>query len=135
MSAEIDNPPDKPEIAYILFIDTVGYSKLAIGEQHAVQGSLTRIVRETGCFREAKEAGKLVRLPTGDGMALVFADDIEAPLNCAIEIATALRRGSLVYYRYGAYANGRLAREVFLRRLSFYFPSAFGRHQARQTTR
>jgi hypothetical protein len=51
MSADTEKPQGKPEIAYILFIDTVGYSKLTIGEQHALQGSLTRMVRATACFQ------------------------------------------------------------------------------------
>src|SRR5438045_1617619 len=89
MSAEVKTAVEL-EIAHILFIDTVGYSTLTINEQRDVQGSLNRIVRNTDCFRTAETAGKLIRLPTGDGMALVFAEDIEAPLKCALQISVAL---------------------------------------------
>jgi TolB-like protein/class 3 adenylate cyclase len=78
------------EIAHILFIDTIGYSKLTLGEQREFQELLTGVVRATNCFRAAEVAGKLIRLPTGDGMALVFAESIEAPLRCALEITERL---------------------------------------------
>jgi adenylate cyclase len=78
------------EIAHILFIDTVGYSKLLMNEQRELLDLLNQIVRNTECFRSAEAAGKLIRLPTGDGMALVFSDNIEAPLKCALEISKAL---------------------------------------------
>ena len=64
------------EIAHVLFIDIVGYSKLLIDEQRDYLHTLNEVVRETDSFRAAEAAGKLTRLPTGDGMALVFATTI-----------------------------------------------------------
>ena len=78
MSAEAKSDLEL-EIAHILFIDTVGYSKLVLNEQRRVLETLTQIVRGTRNFQAAESAGKLVCLPTGDGMALVFADDGAAP--------------------------------------------------------
>ena len=67
------------EIAHVLFTDIVGYSKLLIDEQHALLETLNQIVRSTEQFRKADAAGKLIKIPTGDGMALVFQDRLEAP--------------------------------------------------------
>jgi len=67
------------EIAHVLFIDIVGYSKLLIDEQRDYLHTLNEVVRETDSFRAAEAAGKLTRLPTGDGMALVFATTPDAP--------------------------------------------------------
>jgi TolB-like protein/Flp pilus assembly protein TadD len=75
------------EIAHVLFIDIVGYSKLLITEQTELLRKLTAAVTETEQFRNAEAEHKLVRLPTGDGMALVFRSSPEAPLRCAIEIS------------------------------------------------
>src|SRR5947209_19540165 len=79
------------EIAHVLFIDIVGYSKLLINEQHELLQELNQIVRATEAFRAAEAAGKLIRLPTGDGMALAFATTPEAPVQCALEISRALK--------------------------------------------
>lgn len=79
------------EIAHVLFIDTVGYSKLPIDEQRQYLDELNRAVRSTDRFRAAEAAGKLIRLPTGDGMALVFSDSVESPVQCALEISRALK--------------------------------------------
>jgi hypothetical protein len=77
------------KIAHVLYIDVVGYSKLLINDQSEVLAQLNQVVRETPHFREAEAAGKLIRLPTGDGMALVFFTNPEAPLKCAIELSKA----------------------------------------------
>ena len=79
------------EIAHILFIDTVGYSKLLTKEQREVQDALNKVVHGSERFRSAEAAGKLIRLPTGDGMALVFTDGLESPIICATEICRAIR--------------------------------------------
>jgi hypothetical protein len=71
------------EIAYVLFIDIVGYSKLLINEQRALLDTLNRIVRDTEQFRAAESAGNLIKIPTGDGMALVFYKNPETPVACA----------------------------------------------------
>jgi adenylate cyclase len=80
----------KLEIGHVLFIDVVGYSKVLIDDQRELQQQLNQIVRNTEQFRAAEAAGKLVRLPTGDGMALVFFTTPEAPVQCALEISEAL---------------------------------------------
>src|ERR1039458_1248467 len=87
-----DSEPDvQLEIGHVLFMDVVGYSKLLINEQRELQHQLSDIVRGTECFRAAEATGRLIRLPVGDGMALVFFNSPEAPMNCAIEISKALK--------------------------------------------
>src|SRR5215470_8729880 len=71
-------------------MDIVGYSKLLIHEQSERQRQLNEIVRNTEQFRTAKKSGKLIRLPRGDGIALVFFNTVEAPVRCALEISKAL---------------------------------------------
>ena len=78
MSTEL-KPHLHLEIAHVLFVDIVGYSKLLIDEQRELQQDLNDIVRKTDQVREAEAEGKLVRLPTGDGMALVFHHSTEEP--------------------------------------------------------
>ena len=81
----------KFEIGHVLFIDIVGYSKLLINEQSEQIQTLREIVRGTEQFRLAEAQGKLMRLPTGDGGALVFRNSPEAPVLCALEISQALK--------------------------------------------
>ena len=81
----------KFEIGHVLFIDIVGYSKLLINEQSEQLETLKKIVRGTEQFRVAEAEGKLLRLPTGDGGALVFRTSPEAPVRCAMEITKALK--------------------------------------------
>lgn len=100
MSAEVD-PNLQLEIAHVLFIDVVGYSKLLIDDQRELQQELNQIVRSTGQFRAAEAAGKFVRLPTGDGMALVFFTGPEAPVQCALEISEALEKKPHLRLRMG----------------------------------
>ena len=76
-----DSAPDvQLEIRHVLFMDVVGYSKLLINDQRELQEQLSEIVRGTNCFRSAEAAGRLIRLPVGDGMALVFYDSPETPV-------------------------------------------------------
>src|SRR5438876_4992151 len=91
----------KLEIGHVLFIDTVGYSKLLIDDQRELQQQLNQIVRGTEQFRAAEAAGKLVRLPTGDGMALVFFTSPEMPVQCALEISEALQNHPQLKLRMG----------------------------------
>src|SRR3982751_5986870 len=77
-------------IGHVLFIDIVGYSKLLTSEQRERQQELNRTVRETEQFRAAEAAGKLVRVPTGDGMVLAFFTTPDAPVRCAVAISRAL---------------------------------------------
>src|SRR5882724_3294572 len=79
------------EIGHVLFIDIVGYSKLLINEQSEQMQKLREIVRGTEQFRLAEAAGKLLRLPTGDGGALVFRTSPDAPVLCALEISKELK--------------------------------------------
>ena len=95
----------KLEIAHVLFIDIVGYSKLLIDEQSESQHELNRIVRDTESVREAEAAEKLVRLPTGDGMALVFTNSVEAPVECALQISEALRVQQSLPVRMGIHSG------------------------------
>src|SRR5206468_11237287 len=79
------------EIAHVLFIDIVDYSKLLTDEQSEALHELNQIVRNTEAAREAQAAGTLTILPTGDGMALVFTGSVEEAAECAWEISRALR--------------------------------------------
>ncbi len=87
-----DSGSDEPclEIAHVLFIDTVGYSKLSTPQQHAVSKALNQLVRATPTFQKAAAAQELTRLPTGDGVVLVFYGRRESPIECAVEIHQAL---------------------------------------------
>jgi hypothetical protein len=86
MSTEI-----KKEIAHVLIIDIVGYSKLSINEQHAAVDELTQIVRRTEEFKKPDASQRLIKIATGDGMALVFYSTPEAPVRCAIEVTRSLK--------------------------------------------
>src|SRR5256886_13191974 len=93
------------EIGHVLFMDVVGYSKLLINEQREIQRQLTQIVRVTEHFRAAEAAGKLIRLPVGDGMALVFFNSPEAPVQCALEISEALKAYPHLQLRMGIHSG------------------------------
>ncbi len=93
------------EIAHVLFIDIVGYSKLLINEQREVLHELNQIVRRTDAFRAAETAGQLTRIPTGDGMALVFSTRPDAPVQCALEIARALKNRPDLQLRMGIHSG------------------------------
>ena len=93
------------EIAHVLFIDIVGYSKLRINEQSAQIEKLREIVRGTEQFRAAEAEGKLLRLPTGDGGALAFRNNPEAPVLCAEEIAKALKSHPEIRVRMGIHSG------------------------------
>ena len=95
----------KFEIGHVLFIDIVGYSKLLINEQSERIQTLRQIVRGTEQFRLAEAEGKLVRLPTGDGGALVFRNSLEAPVLCALEISKALKSHPKLRVRMGVHSG------------------------------
>ncbi len=102
-------PPESDDnlrlkIGHVLFIDIVGYSKLLIEEQRESLGELTSIVLETAQVRESTDE-QLVRLPTGDGMALVFHHSAEEPARCALEIAEALRKHPELPVRMGIHSG------------------------------
>src|SRR5437870_12861551 len=93
------------EIAHVLFIDVVGYSKLLVNEQREVVEQLNRTVRRTPQFRKSEGAGKLIRIPVGDGMALVFFQTPEEPVQCAMEIARTLKNHPQIRLRMGVHSG------------------------------
>jgi TolB-like protein/class 3 adenylate cyclase/Tfp pilus assembly protein PilF len=104
MSAEVKKELHL-EIAHVLFMDVVGFSKLLINDQTEILEQLNQLVRETPHFREAEAAGKLIRLSTGDGMALVFSNSAEAPVECALEISKALKSYPQIQLRMGVHSG------------------------------
>src|SRR5437773_5946132 len=95
----------KFEIGHVLFIDIVGYSKLLINEQSEQLQTLKEIVRGTEQFRIAEAEGQLLRLPTGDGGALIFRNNPEAPIHCALEIGKALKKHPELRVRMGIHSG------------------------------
>src|SRR5213075_2971033 len=95
----------KFEIGHVLFIDIVGYSKLLINEQSEQIQKLKEIVRGTEQFRIAETESKLLRLPTGDGGALVFRTTPEAPVLCAMEIGKELKKHPELHVRMGIHSG------------------------------
>src|ERR1700745_963632 len=89
------------EIAYVLFIDIVGYSKLVTSEQRRLLELLNQIVREAEHFRAAEAKSRLITVPSGDGMALVFYNTPEAPVQCALEISSAMKEHPELKLRMG----------------------------------
>src|SRR5881394_662140 len=93
------------EIAHVLFIDIVGYSKLSMNEQRAAVDELNHAVRASDEFRKAEAADRLIKIPTGDGMALVFYTSPEAPAQCAVEISRALKEHPRLQLRMGVHSG------------------------------
>jgi len=93
------------EIAHVLFIDSVGYSKLSINEQRAVIDELTKIVRGTEQFQKADASERLIKISTGDGMALVFYTSPEAPVRCAMELSRSLKDHPRLRVRMGVHSG------------------------------
>ena len=102
-----DDEKAKPrlEIAHVLFIDIVGYSKLLTDEQSEALQELNQIVRNAQAVREAEAAGQLIILPTGDGMALVLTGSVERPAECALEVSQALRAQPSLPVRMGIHSG------------------------------
>jgi TolB-like protein/class 3 adenylate cyclase/Tfp pilus assembly protein PilF len=98
--------PDLPlEIAHLLLIDVVGYSKLLVNEQIELLEKLNQTVRSSECFRAAEKSGKLIRMSTGDGMALLFFHSPEEPVRCALEISRALQKHPTIQVRMGVHSG------------------------------
>src|SRR5215831_9477708 len=93
------------EIGHVLLVDIVGYSKLLITEQRERLQTLNEIVRNTAQFRASDSRGMLVRIPTGDGMALIFRDTVEAPLRCAVEISQGVKIHPEIQLRMGIHSG------------------------------
>ncbi|MEY2556092.1 MAG: hypothetical protein QOF93_1236, partial [Verrucomicrobiota bacterium] len=104
MSSERE-PESQFGFAHVLFMDMVGYSKLLIDEQTGLLEQLNQIVRSTQQFQRGEAAGKLLRLPTGDGMALVFFTSPEEPAQCALEISQALQSYPHIRLRMGVHSG------------------------------
>src|SRR2546429_1277692 len=93
------------EIAHVLFIDIVGYSKLSTNDQRAAVDELNEVVRASEQFQESEAAGRLLKIPTGDGMALVFYTSPEAPVQCAVEISRAVKEHPRLQLRMGIHSG------------------------------
>ncbi len=104
MSAEVKKEIEL-EIAHVLFIDIVGYSKLSINEQRAAVDELNEVVRVSEQFQKAEAGARLIKIPTGDGMALVFYTSPEAPAQCAVEIGRILKERPRLQLRMGVHSG------------------------------
>ena len=93
------------ELAHVLFMDIVSYSLLSMDQQQRTLRRLQEAVRATGEFARTEKTEKLVRLPTGDGMALVFFGDPESPVRCAVQLAQVLRRDPEIKLRMGVHTG------------------------------
>ena len=93
------------KIAHVLFIDIVAYSKMASDDQRAAIDKLNQIVQSTEEFRKSESESRLLKLATGDGMALIFYDSPEAPVECALEISRALKEHPQLRLRMGAHSG------------------------------
>jgi predicted transcriptional regulator YheO/class 3 adenylate cyclase len=109
LQSEVGNAEGKPQsslkIAHVLFMDVVGYSKLLVNKQRELIEELSQTVRATDQFRKSEAAGKLIRIPSGDGMALVFFESPEEPVRCALEVAQALREHADIRLRMGIHSG------------------------------
>src|SRR6266571_4959343 len=104
MSAEVKKEIEL-ESAHVLFIDIVGYSKLSINDQRAAIDELTQAVRVSEQFQKAEAGARLIKIPTGDGMALVFYTSPEAPAQCAVEIGRILKERPRLQLRMGVHSG------------------------------
>ena len=104
MSAEVKKELHL-EIAHVLFMDMVGYSKLLVNEQREIMHQLNQIVRKTAQFQTSEANGKLISIPSGDGMALVFFQSLEEPVQCALEISKALKNYPQIRLRMGVHSG------------------------------
>jgi class 3 adenylate cyclase len=101
----VEPPEIKFEIGHVLFIDIVGYSKLSINDQRAAIDELTQAVRASERFQNAEAAARLIKIPTGDGMALVFYKSPEEPVKCALEISSAAAEHPELKLRMGIHSG------------------------------
>src|SRR5438093_7779925 len=104
MSAEVKKEIQL-EIAHVLFMDIVGYSKLSINDQNRAVEELNQVVRASEQFQLAEAAGRLLKIATGDGMALVFYTSPEAPAQCAVEIGRAGKDHPRLQLRMGIHSG------------------------------
>src|SRR5438552_6766296 len=104
MAAKLKSDPHLA-IGHVLFMDVVGYSKLLVNEQREVMHQLNQVVRKTAQFRKSDARGKLISIPSGDGMALVFLESPEEPVQCALEISRLLKNNPRLRLRMGAHSG------------------------------
>jgi TolB-like protein/Tfp pilus assembly protein PilF len=104
MSAEVKKEIEL-EIAHVLLIDIVGYSKLSINEQRAAVDELTKVVRSSDQYQKAEAAARLIKISTGDGIGLVFYTSPEAPAQCAVEINRILKEHPRLQLRMGVHSG------------------------------
>src|SRR3989440_3310903 len=104
MSAEVKKEIEL-EIAHVFFLDIVGYSKLSVNEQHGRVDELNGIVRLSEQFQKAEATNRILKIPTGDGMALVFYRSPEEPAQCAFEISRALKDNQRLQVRMGIHSG------------------------------
>jgi adenylate cyclase len=95
----------KIEIGHVLMMDVVGYSRMLITQQIRTVQELTALVRATPQFHRVEAMGKLVTVPTGDGMLLVFFDDVQSPISCAVELARAMKSVPELQLRIGVHSG------------------------------
>src|SRR5437879_7020537 len=93
------------EIAHVLFIDIVGYSTRLTDEQQALVDQLNQVVRSSAVFQKAEGADRLIKIPTGDGMALIFYNSPEQPVECALEISRELKGFPEMLVRRGVHSG------------------------------
>src|SRR6266446_3679587 len=93
------------EIAHVLFMDVVGYSKLLVNEQREMMQQLNQLIRKTAQFQASEANGKLISIPSGDGMALVFFQSLEEPVQCALEISRLLKNYPRLRLRMGVHSG------------------------------
>src|SRR5437764_8182758 len=93
------------EIAHVLFMDVVGYSKLLVNEQREMMQQLNQLVRGTAQFQSSEASGKLISIPSGDGMALVFFQSVEEPMHCALEISRLIMNYPRLQLRMGVHSG------------------------------
>src|SRR3954468_4897596 len=103
--AEAPKSDRQMEIGHVLFMDIIGYSRRLLDEQRELQEQLTQVVKNAPQVQAAEASGKLVRIPTGDGMALVFFNSPEAPIRCAVEIGSALKSYPEIELRMGIHSG------------------------------
>src|SRR6266581_3333246 len=103
--ANVQEPQFHLEIAHVLFMDVVGYSKLLVNEQREMMQQLNQLVRKTAQFQASEANGKLISIPSGDGMALVFFQSLEEPVQCALEISRLVKNYPRLGLRMGVHSG------------------------------
>src|ERR1700745_3038531 len=102
---ETTNAPVELEIAHVLLIDVVGYSKLSTADQNATVAKLNELVRDSESIQVEEKRSRVLKIPTGDGMALVFYRSAEAPVLCAVGLSKALKKYPDLQVRMGVHSG------------------------------